>query len=75
MTSVQKVRLPNLQKPHIAVPVHGEAEHMAANAEVAKQSHIPIQLVGSNGDLFELAPKHRLYKSYCINGVLTLEER
>lgn len=43
-------------KPKIAIPVHGEDEHMAANAEVAQLSGVPRQLTGSNGDLYMLAP-------------------
>ncbi|MBF7073044.1 ribonuclease J [Glaciecola sp. MH2013] len=43
--------------PHIAVPVHGEKEHMIANAKVAAEANIAKQLVGKNGDLFQLAPQ------------------
>ncbi len=44
-------------QPKIAIPVHGEAAHIQANAEIAKQTGIPIQLTGQNGDLYRLAPQ------------------
>jgi len=43
-------------RPAMAIPVHGEPEHMQANAEVARQVGVPKQMVGSNGDLFMIAP-------------------
>ncbi len=43
-------------QPMVAVPVHGEAAHMQANAELARRAGIQRQLVGENGDLFRLAP-------------------
>ena len=42
-------------KPVIAIPVHGEAEHIAQNAAIAKRSGVPAQLQGRNGDLFVIA--------------------
>lgn len=41
-------------KPRVAIPVHGEARHMQANARIAKDSGVPQQLVGQNGDLFDI---------------------
>jgi len=43
-------------QPEMAIPVHGEARHMAANARIAKQMGVPRQLTGNNGDLFFIAP-------------------
>lgn len=43
-------------RPKIAVPVHGEAPHLAAHAGVAREAGVPLQLVGRNGDLFLIAP-------------------
>ena len=43
-------------QPEIAIPVHGEPKHLDANADVAKKNHVPCQLVGRNGDLYQLAP-------------------
>ena len=60
-------------QPKVAIPVHGEHQHMEANAAVAKTSGVAKQLVGRNGDLFEIAPRQRIIKNYCGAGVLTLE--
>lgn len=43
-------------QPQLVIPVHGEPEHLSANAKVAKSSYVPRQLVGRNGDLYQLAP-------------------
>ena len=40
--------------PRAVVPVHGESLHLAANAEIARQAGIEHQLVGKNGDLYDL---------------------
>ena len=45
-----------LLKPTLAIPVHGEAEHMAANAKVAREAGVEVTLTGRNGDLFYLSP-------------------
>jgi len=39
------------------VPCHGEAAHLEANGQVAKASQVPRQLIGRNGDLYQLAPQ------------------
>jgi ribonuclease J len=44
-------------RPRLAVPVHGEARHMAANAKIAKGNGARMALTGTNGDLFYLAPE------------------
>ncbi|GAB4367796.1 MAG: ribonuclease J [Kiloniellaceae bacterium] len=43
-------------RPQVAVPVHGEARHLAAHAEIAKQCQVPQQIVGRNGMVVRLAP-------------------
>ncbi len=43
-------------QPRIAIPVHGEAAHLAANADIARRCGVRQRLVGSNGDLFLIAP-------------------
>ena len=43
-------------RPQVAVPVHGEARHLAAHAESAKQCQVPQQIVGRNGMVVRLAP-------------------
>jgi ribonuclease J len=44
-------------RPQVLVPVHGEPEHMQSQAALARDSGIPFQLTGRNGDLFRLAPQ------------------
>jgi ribonuclease J len=43
-------------KPAIAVPVHGEAMHLAAHAELAADMGVPIVKVIGDGDVLRLAP-------------------
>jgi ribonuclease J len=43
-------------KPSIAVPVHGEAMHLAAHAELAIDMGVPTVKVIGNGDVLRLAP-------------------
>jgi len=43
-------------QPDVLIPVHGEAEHMDAQAVFAKEMGVSRRLVGQNGDLFTLAP-------------------
>ena len=44
-------------RPKIAVPVHGEPQHLDAHAALAREIGVPMQLNGRNGDLFKLAPQ------------------
>lgn len=60
-------------QPRLAIPTHGEAEHLAANAELATQAGVPIQLTGKNGDLFQIAPKPRLRKDFTATGRIELK--
>ncbi len=43
-------------KPRIAIPMHGEARHLAANAALAKTCGVPQVMVVRNGDIVRLAP-------------------
>ncbi|MEE2762746.1 MAG: ribonuclease J [Pseudomonadota bacterium] len=43
-------------RPRVAIPVHGEAEHMDAHAEIARRTGVGKTLVGRNGDLFMIRP-------------------
>ncbi len=44
-------------RPKIAIPVHGEPQHLDAHAVLAREIGVPMQLNGRNGDLFLLAPQ------------------
>ena len=59
-------------QPQIAVPVHGEPEHLTANGKVAKSSHVPEQLVGRNGDIYELAPSVKIRRKQVPVGRISL---
>ncbi len=59
--------------PETAIPVHGEDEHMAANAELAREQGVPRQMVGRNGDLFVLAPQRSIRRAAAPVGRLGLE--
>ncbi len=43
-------------RPRIAVPVHGEPQHLRAHAELAKTCQVPQALVAANGQAIRLAP-------------------
>ena len=43
-------------RPKMVVPVHGEAAHLTAHAELAEQSGIPAVPRVRNGDILKLAP-------------------
>ena len=44
-------------KPRIAVPVHGEALHLAEHAALARSLGVPSTIVCNDGDLNKLAPE------------------
>ena len=43
-------------RPRVAIPVHGEARHLAAHAALAAECQVPEQILCENGDLVRLAP-------------------
>jgi len=59
-------------RPHIALPVHGEATHLDAHAALARDLGVPVQLNGRNGDLFRLAPQPGLRRGAVPVGRLVL---
>jgi ribonuclease J len=44
-------------KPRIAIPVHGEALHLAEHAALARSLGVPATIVCRDGDLIKLAPE------------------
>jgi ribonuclease J len=48
------VRMYQMIRPEIAIPVHGEARHLAAHAELARACQVPVALVIENGDMIRL---------------------
>lgn len=59
-------------QPRIAIPVHGEDEHMHANAEIARQNGVRRQLTGRNGDLFVISGAGRVRKNAVTTGRIAL---
>src|SRR5690606_38846503 len=43
-------------RPEVAVPVHGEARHLAEHAALARELQVPEQIVIRNGLMVRLAP-------------------
>ncbi len=50
------IRMYQLVRPKIAVPVHGEARHLMAQARLAEQCQVPQSIVTRNGEVVKLAP-------------------
>src|SRR5271156_4494357 len=50
------VRMYQMVRPRVAIPVHGEARHLMANAAIAGECQVPETLVIENGDLVRLGP-------------------
>ena len=50
------IRMYQLVRPQIAVPVHGESRHMAEQAKLAKECQVPEAVVVENGSILRLAP-------------------
>ncbi len=48
------VRMYQMVRPQIAIPVHGEARHLLGHAELAKRCQVPEALVIENGALVRL---------------------
>jgi ribonuclease J len=48
------VRMYQMIRPQVAIPVHGETRHLIANANIAGECQIPHALVVENGDLVRL---------------------
>ena len=44
-------------RPQIAVPVHGEARHLYAHAELARACQVPFAPIIANGDVVRLSPE------------------
>jgi ribonuclease J len=43
-------------RPQVAVPVHGEAQHLVAHAALARDLKVPEVVTAYNGDMVRLAP-------------------
>ncbi|MEM1230463.1 MAG: ribonuclease J [Pseudomonadota bacterium] len=61
-------------RPRMAIPVHGEPEHLAAHAALAADCGTASQWEGRNGDLFLLAPQRGIRRGAAPVGRLLLPE-
>jgi ribonuclease J len=50
------IRMYQLVRPRIAVPVHGEARHLMEQAALARACQVPEAVVADNGSVVRLAP-------------------
>jgi len=50
------VELYQLTKPHLVLPVHGEARHQMEHARLAQECQVPHTLTPSNGQIIRLGP-------------------
>lgn len=50
------IEMYQLVRPRIAVPVHGEARHLIAHAELAEACQVPQSFVIENGTMLRLGP-------------------
>ncbi len=48
------VRMYQMVRPQIAIPVHGEARHLLAHAQLAGECQVPQPLIIENGDMVRL---------------------
>jgi len=60
-------------RPRIAVPVHGEARHLAEHAKLARTCQVPEQIVGENGALIRLSPGPAQIVDHVPSGRLVLD--
>ncbi len=50
------IHMYQLARPKIAVPVHGEAQHLIAHGELAREMQVPEVPIIKNGQVLRLAP-------------------
>jgi ribonuclease J len=60
-------------RPKIAVPVHGEPQHLRAHAELARMCQVPHAIVPENGDLIRLAPGNAEIVDHVTAGRLAVD--
>jgi len=50
------VQLYQWTRPHLVLPVHGEARHQQEHARIAQECQVPHTLIPSNGQIIRLGP-------------------
>lgn len=64
----------NWVKPELAIPVHGEAAHLQAHADIARECGVRKTYVGENGDLYLLAPHTGIRRQVVKTGRLPIRQ-
>lgn len=62
-------------KPDMAIPVHGEPEHLRAHGKLAHSVGVPRHQVGKNGDIYYIAPYRGIRRDAVATGRLGLKNR
>jgi len=62
-------------RPYISLPVHGEAKHLVAHAQLAQASQVPITKILENGKCIKLAPNDPEIYGFIDTGKLIVEGR
>lgn len=60
-------------RPKYAIPTHGELSHMRMNASVSACAGVSKSLIGSNGDLFTLAPHFKKQTNFITTGRISID--
>ena len=60
-------------RPKIAIPVHGEARHLAEHAKLARECQVPESVVCENGSMVRLAPGPVAIVEHVTAGRLALD--
>ncbi len=60
-------------RPQVAIPVHGEARHLAEHAELARACQVPQAIVAENGTLISLSAKGAEVLGHVPSGRLLLD--
>lgn len=60
-------------RPRIAVPTHGEAEHMETHARIARAAGVDRTMTGLDGDLFQLADTALMRRGFAIHGRISID--
>jgi ribonuclease J len=47
---------------------------MRRNAQIAKETGVPVSMTGKNGDLFVIAPTPKLTKNFCRVGRIAINK-
>jgi ribonuclease J len=64
-----------LTQPSLAIPVHGEPQHLTENARIAKTAGVPSTLVGGNGDLFVVSNPPLIKRNWVKTGRLIYSQQ